>query len=518
MASIAAALPRTGTRHVRPWVVTAGLCAAAAALYGWMRVPLGVAEAQRYHSICAQVGMRPSDWLCAITQDRTIASQVGSSLFTWLALAFPGAVLAASGRRYTWAIPVGLAAATTVLSQALGNGGAAEGLFGVSISPFVGAGHPSGVWFSHPLLASVADLTLVSIPAVAIAFVFRPPRRPRASTPKRHAAWVATFAITGSIVAMQMVWPRSPISDLVQANFEHSLVAIAFIALAGAMVGTDRRFWPWWLAPAAVLLSLGPTAAAVGIPSRFVASSWFAGVAPLAVAGLLGSLWRPVAMRLSGASAVGAPPSVERADRSVRPNVVLNAVAVALLLLSAIAVRTDPLPIQISTSLPTYLGVREAAEDTRAEMNLLVAIDALDTYRGDHGSFAGFEPATGERLAPSVDWSNSVGGWPLDVAVVDVSAVDARVVVGSTTGAVYCARTDGRVATYGSATSERGKVLDAAVVRRAVAACDSTPLTEDAARTLDMGQECAVADEQALVVCRSVQRLVERTLASPTIH
>jgi hypothetical protein len=121
-------------------------------------------------------------------------------------------------------------------------------------------------------------------------------------------------------------------------------------------------------------------------------------------------------------------------------------------------------------------------------------------------------------LAPSVDWSNSVGGWPLDVAVVDVSAVDARVVVGSTTGAVYCARTDGRVATYGSATSERGKVLDAAVVRRAVAACDSTPLTEDAARTLDMGQECAVADEQALVVCRSVQRLVERTLASPTIH
>ncbi|HYF10918.1 MAG TPA: hypothetical protein VEC09_01300 [Actinomycetota bacterium] len=121
----------------------------------------------------------------------------------------------------------------------------------------IGSGHPTSFWFDRPLASVAVDLVLVSIPAAAVAFVVRPPRRPPAAAPKRHASWVATFAVVGGIAAMQMLWPRLPISHLVQTNFEHSLVATGVIALTAAMLGTDRRFWPWALVPAAILLSLG---------------------------------------------------------------------------------------------------------------------------------------------------------------------------------------------------------------------------------------------------------------------
>ena len=114
------------------------------------------------------------------------------------------------------------------------------------------------------------------------------------------------------------------------------------------MLGTDRRFWPWALVPAAILLSLGPTMAVAGLPAGFVTLSWFASVAPLGVAALLGSSWRPIAMRLSGGARVR--PVRTPATRRLRPVVVLHALAIGMLAVSLIAVRNDPLPIQISTA------------------------------------------------------------------------------------------------------------------------------------------------------------------------
>ena len=314
----------------------------------------------------------------------------------------------------------------------------------------IGSGHPTSFWFDRPLASVAVDLVLVSIPAAAVAFVVRPPRRPPAAAPKRHASWVATFAVVGGIAAMQMLWPRLPISHLVQTNFEHSLVATGVIALTAAMLGTDRRFWPWALVPAAILLSLGPTMAVAGLPARFVTLSWFASVAPLGLAALLGSAWRPIAMRLSGgegARAVRTP-----TPRRLRPIVVLDALGVGMLAVSLIAVRNDPLPIQISASLPTFLGVREVAFDARTEMNLLLAVDALERYRAERGSFAGFDADAGERLAQEMAWTDRMQvAWPLRVSVAEVSRSDATVVIRSATGSVFCARTDGSSATYGSA-------------------------------------------------------------------
>ncbi|HYF10917.1 MAG TPA: hypothetical protein VEC09_01295 [Actinomycetota bacterium] len=81
-------------------------------------MPIGTAQADSFHQMCANLEMRPGDWPCAMTETRAVAAQVGSSLFTWLAVALGGVLLAASGRRYTWAIPTGLAAVATAFTAA----------------------------------------------------------------------------------------------------------------------------------------------------------------------------------------------------------------------------------------------------------------------------------------------------------------------------------------------------------------------------------------------------------------
>jgi len=140
--------------------------------------------------------------------------------------------------------------------------------------------------------------------------------------------------------------------------------------------------------------------ALAAIPSRYVALSWFSGVLPLMAAGFIGSLWRPIAMRLSGDRTRPGERSVAR----LRPTAVLNASAVALLAVSMIAVRADPLGVQIATALPTYLGEREVAMDVRTKMNLLEAVGALERYHAEQGTFAGFDAAMGESLAPDLRW------------------------------------------------------------------------------------------------------------------
>jgi hypothetical protein len=469
-----------------------------------------MAQAEFFHQMCANVEMRPSDWPCAITETRTVAAQVGSSLFTWVAVALSGALLAASGRRYTWAIPTAFAAVATVIDVSDNS----ERLFGVTSLP-IGSGHPSGFWFEHPVASVAGDLLLVSIPAAAVAFVLRPSRRLPAPAPKRHASWVATCSVVGAIAGMQMLWSHLQIPHLVQPSFGHSLVATGLIALTAAMLGTDRRFWPWALVPAAILLSLGPTMAVAGIPARFVTLTWFAAVAPLGFGGMIGSLWRPIAMRLSGERT----PTVRTpVRRPLRPVVVLHALAIGMLAASLIAVRNDPLPYQLAMGLPTYLGVRDAAFDTRTEMNLLLAIEALERHEAEHGSFAGFDVADGERLAPEMDWTDRGRvAWPLRISLADVSRTQATVVVRSATGSVFCARTDGASATYGSAAPRGHGFRDPTVVSRAVAACDERTLTSDVVATVDLDAMCAVADEYSLMPCRAVQRNVADDLASPTI-
>jgi hypothetical protein len=104
------------------------------------------------------------------------------------------------------------------------------------------------------------------------------------------------------------------------------------------------------------------------------------------------------------------------------------------------------------------------------------------------------------------------------VSIVEANAADATVVAGSQTSDVFCARTDGTDATYGSAGPDRDMVVTDGSVRRAVMACGSRAFTTAAVRMFDVAGMCDGVDDQAVLICRAVQRrVVEPTLASPTL-
>lgn len=96
--------------------------------------------------------------------------------------------------------------------------------------------------------------------------------------------------------------------------------------------------------------------------------------------------------------------SVDR--RVLRPIAALNGFAVGALVVSLIAFRGDPLPVQLDTTLPTYLGQRVAVQDVRVKMNLLMAIEAMDEYRAASGSYRGFDAKIGSQVQPKLAWTD----------------------------------------------------------------------------------------------------------------
>jgi len=279
------------------------------------------------------------------------------------------------------------------------------------------------------------------------------------------------------------------------------------------MLGTDRRFWPWAIAPAAVLLSLGPATAVMSIWTQLTALTWFSDVVPLVIVGLAASLWRPVAERAVGRGRSQATPgdcawatTPQAARRRFRPTAALNAIALTLVALSVVAVRTDPLPIQVAVSLPTYLGERELAQDVRTKLNLDEALLAMRAYRAEHGTYGGFDAAIGESVAPELAWSDGPAGSELVVGVTIATGDRAQVVAASGSGATFCLQATGATTTYG--------FVDPGGPAAARATCASTPWSPAATRMFDVGALCDGADDQTILICRVVQQLLRKTLAT----
>lgn len=440
------------------------------------------------------------------TENDFLLTFTGGSLLIGLGLAVPGAILAASGRRLSAVLPVALAAAGAWAIVVLDGRDGSNQLFGIA-ETFASSGGQNSYWRVHTEAAILADVVLVSVPALAVAYVLRPPRRPRPADLPRHAVWASTITIGAAIAAIRVGWADLPHEQYLSAPLDDVAISMGLMALFGSMLGTDRRWWPWALVPAAVLLSLGPATAVMSIPTKLTAFTWFADAVPLAVVGFVASLWRPLATRFARRSVADAHPGVaETSHPRVRPVVVLNALAGALLLVSVFAARFDPLGIQIATSLPTYLGARELTQDVRTKTNLSLAIAAMEEYRADHDTYRGFDAAAGESTVPELAWSDGPTGEELVVRITEASNTGAQVVARSGSRTVFCAQTSSAGSTYGEAEGGR--------VGLARAACGSTPLTADALRMFDVEGLCVGVDE-AIVLCRSVQRLIRETLATP---
>jgi hypothetical protein len=505
MATIAASMPRVRSVRFRPILVVAALCVASAALYVWMRAGVAAELHAPFAQMCGDL-LQPGDWHCRLTETDFLVTFAGGSLLIGLGVAVPGVVLALSGRRLSALVPAVLAAAGAWTTQVVALPGGSNQPFGIAES-FLGSGDGEAYWRVHAEAAILADLVLVSVPVLAVALVLRPPRRPRPADLPRHAVWASTIAIGAAIAAIRIAWPHLPHEQYLSAPFDDVLISMGLMVLFGSMLGTDRRWWPWALVPAAVLLSLGPATAVMSIPSNLTAFTWFADAIPLLVVGFVASLWRPLATRFARRRGEPAHPAPAAARRPVRPMVVLNALAGALLLVSVLAARFDPLGIQIGTALPTYLGARELAQDVRTKTNLSLAVAGMEEYRMEHGSYEGFDAAAGEALVSELAWSDGPTGEELVVQITEASRTTAQVIARSGSRSVFCAQTSGAGATFGEA--GRGQV---ALAR---AECSSTPLTADALRVLDVEAFCNEVDDGAIVLCRSVQRLIRETLATP---
>ena len=235
------------------------------------------------------------------------------------------------------------------------------------------------------------------------------------------------------------------------------------------------------------------------------------------VNGVLASMWRPLADKLAGwhrrgpDSAVDTAPSPRRTPIRLRSVVVLNALGVALLGISAIAKAADPLPIQLATPLATYLGARYLAQDVRAQMNLDLATGAIQDYRAEHGSYTGLDAAAGEFLVPQLDWSDRQAGEELTVTVATASHDLVQLVVRSGSGEVYCLQAYGPAAVLTLGSAHRS-------VPQARASCAAAEWSPDSIPAFDVAVLCEGVDPGGLPICRSAQDLFRTTIATPTAN
>ncbi len=250
---------------------------------------------------------------------------------------------------------------------------------------------------------------------------------------------------------------------------------------------------------------------------------WFGSTLWLATIGLVASLALPLAGWLErryaqvaeADSAVGTPEPIP--SRRVRPLVVVNAVAAGLLVVSVVAASADPLPVRLSTALPTYLGLRERAQDSRAKENLLEALDAFDAYRSAGGSPAAFDAAAGAAGDASLLWEDGlVPDAALAVSVVSSTPRLVRLATVSASGAALCAqatRAELWRPTYGSGAAH-GSEGTARALREAIASCGAEPFSRADVPRLPVVTLCDGVDRDGIILCRAVQRLVSDVLAS----
>ena len=112
--------------------------------------------------------------------------------------------------------------------------------------------------------------------------------------------------------------------------------------------------------------------------------------------------------------------------------------------------------ILIAIAIPTFLGLRERAQDRAAQAELRDGLTAAKAFYTDDETYTGFDDAMAESIEPSLDWA---GGEPdIETAADDV----VRLTEASESGTVFCIQDDTGNTGYG----------EGANVAAAVAACD----------------------------------------------
>ncbi|MGZ4147414.1 MAG: hypothetical protein ACXVPL_06880, partial [Actinomycetota bacterium] len=461
------------------------------------------------------IGLTERDWFCRPLPWTVRAGYVTGSLLVAAGFALGPAILAARGRRWSAFVP---------------------------LVPVLGARFPGllyaypehwwngATWPTSETLSAVVTLALLAVPAAAVMLL----RRHDYAIPRPVSAGAAILA--GAIVAAAAFAITRTFDPLFDRHFaliggtmnEGSALmwSAAAIALFGALLGPDRRWWPWSLVPIAILSSTAISAALLVGPERFHDWSRFGAVVPFVAMGAIASAWRPLAERITRSVAlptidppdVVVPARIEPSARParLRPLVVVNASTAALVVVSLVAFVCDPLPAQLSSALPTYVGERVAAADVRTRMNLRMGLAAMDDYRAENGTYRGFDVQTATDLQPALRWVDRSDHTPgtFGVQVMTASAETARLVSISNSGNAYCIERSGRGVTYGKAAGD-GTRPDRALIADAIAGCGSMPWTSSALTPPPWRTMCDGLDDSSYLICRTVQVIEKQTLQNP---
>ena len=472
--------------------------------------------------------MSPKDWFCNPIPWTQHASYLAATFLVWLGYVVPCAILASTGRRFTALLPVAVAPFFTFAG------------FDIFQVRWWGPSYEPSYWPTHSGPSVALNLGLLIAPVAAVSVASRG-RRPRAGADPRMASVFVSAALLAvptlgvTMLALAMFSRHfAPIGGSVSWNA--LAPAVMSIAAFGGLLGPNRRWWPWSIAPVAVLLSLGPAGAILPGPEHLQIWTQFGAAVPLAVVGVLWAGWWPLSVALTGKLRRTRPVSAEEKTlavplgiqeettpardvspirrRAVQPGVVFNSLAVSLLAVSVIMFRADPLPVQLGSELPTYLGARVQWQDVRARLDLRQAISVADSYAAAHGSPLGFTAAKGAAADHSLAWADLAAlpkGVPAPTLtmVVSVSKRRTRIGVLSASGAGFCIGRTGRqgALTYGSVPELLGQ-SPPSTLGRAFADCGRAPWTPQLLTALPIGGFCNGMDvSSAYLMCRMVQVL-----------
>lgn len=522
-----AALLAVRRRLDEPWVraaVVVGAAVASGVGYLWMRMATAqmFPRVRSFEGYCQRV--KPPDvYPCHVASGPMIRAYLLASLLVWLGIAGACVVLVLAGRGPLAFAPlavlaIGHAAAGWLFHDQL----SVVPLLGVYAEPFFSGGLGAGYWATHGLWASIADLAVLAMPAAAVAWVVGPEREATRWRGRPALAWSSAVCVGGAIALLwfadgQVTWGSLGFSSSVPI-WAPGAVMIAF----GLLLPARANWWPWAIGPVALLLSAGPSSWLVSDAAGLPTTLWFGSTLWLAAAGLVASAAVPLAAvwerwRLpSDAREPAVPHAAE--PRRIRPFVVLNAIAAGLVVVSMLAAHGDPLPAQISAPFPTYAGLRERAQDARAVHNLLDAVEAFDVHRATFGPAVPFDAAAGRARDDRMRWHDGAAlDEKLVVSVLASSTSLVRLATLSPSGTAFCAeasREGGWRATYGSSAGARAASTPKAAMHAAIARCGDARLTRDSIPQLPVASLCDGVDQDGIIVCRSVQDLVRRILAS----
>lgn len=504
--------PRWG----KPTIAIASVVSAA--VFVWIRA--GTNMPTQFQGVCerlraAGLAIVPQDVFCQPVSWTSRAAYLAASLLIAVGFVLPCLILAQSGGRLTSFLP--LLVAPTV--------GYPQGLM------FSARWWGSTTWPHGGMESTAVTMLVLAAPVGAAVYAKRRSRIPRAHPsliPGIVAALACGAGVVGAVFVAQGILARHFGGPGGQFGIDGIVPPAIAIAVFGALLGPDRRWWPWSLVPTALFLSAGPSSALIVGPERLLDWSNFGIVVPLFAAGLVGSAWRPLATRLAsvmpGEDAAGKAPSTLPGGSAgasavrLRPAVVLNGFAAGLLAVSLIAFRGDQSAVRSATSMPTYLGARISVEDLRTKLDLRHAIAAMDTYRSANGTYEGFDAASASVADPSIAWTDGLPRQGSDsehqgpVGIVSADRDEARVVALSASGAAFCLQRVGGGLSYGRGMRDGlGNGIQAATAQ-AVAACGSTPWSASAIRRFPYATMCVGVEPDQYVLCRVVQVLMTRTM------